>query len=391
MVSIIKKASNENKEIKLSPKHTVTIRDIAKTCGVGKTTVSAAIYGNGHVNEKTREEILRVAKEMGYDPNQQMSARRLGMRKSNNKILNHTIGLFSSLNVTEGSYIGKPYQGIAEVCTKENFAILLTNIPEHTIRTDPTYELPGTFSRGDADGAIMFGSQRKLVDILRATSGFANRPIVSLFYEEENTSSIISDDKQGTLCAMRHLLKQGHRNILHLYTPEHSNITRMRISGIITAFTEMNLDPAKHIHCIELPSELMNPIKAPHVLPQDDGPGQDITLGAEIIMPFLQAHPEITAILCENDAMALNLWHMLHNIGIKVPRDISLIGFDDTDGMMDAAGTNHLTTIRLPLYDMGRVATELLLQRITGQITEDEQRILPVEFILRYSTAPPHR
>jgi LacI family transcriptional regulator len=367
----------------------LTIRDIAKACGVGKTTVAAAIYGTGRVSEGTRGEILRVAAELGYDPAQQTAARRLAQRKSKQPVLNHTLGLFSSLHLTAGTYTGEPYRGMAEVCTRERFAILLTYLPPQAFGHDPTYQLPSAFARGDADGAILVGFQGPLIGILRALPGFGDRPLVSLFQPAEGASSVTSDDRQGTRDATRQLLAEGHRHFLHLYAPAESPIPRMRVAGIHDALRAAGLAPTAHLAGLDLPSQLLNPLTAPHVLPREGAPAQDITLGADILLPYLRAHPEITAIFCENDPMALHLWHLLHNAGLRVPDDISLVGFDDTDGMLDTLGINHLTTIRLPLYEMGRTATELLIQRITGHQPTDEQRILPVDFLARRSTAPP--
>lgn len=367
----------------------ITIRDIAKVCGVGKTTVGAAIYGTGRISEQKRADILRVAEEMGYDPALQTVARRLGLQKSQQRILNHVLAYFTELDFTFGAYAREPYRGIAAVCHRERFAVLLTENDDSIRPADILAGLPGTFARGDADGAIMAGHQGHLLDVLRRIPGFGDRPVVRLFHPSPDASCVLSDDQTGTADATRHLLALGHRHFLHLYMPIESAIVINRVNGIQEALTEAGLDPAAQLSGLDLPPLLLTPQTAPHVLPRQGAPAQEVTLGADILLPYLHAHPEITAIFCENDAMALHLWHMLLNAGLHVPGDISLIGFDDTDGMVDGTGVNHLTTIRLPLYDMGVAAADLLIQRITGQLTEDEHRVLPVEFIVRQSTAPP--
>jgi LacI family transcriptional regulator len=366
----------------------VTIRDIARACGVSKTTVSVALYGDKPIKSATRQQIIDTALAMGYHLEQQSVARRLALRKSRQPVVNRVLTYFTPLDFTHGAYAREPYRGLAAVCHQEQFAVLLTESTNYLSPAETLAALPGVFGRGDVDGAILSGEAGPLAGVLRDLPGFGARPIVQLFLPEPGASCVLSDDRQGTEAATRHLLALGHRHLLYLYDPPASAIVISRLAGIHTALRAAGLEPTAHLSNLVLPTQLLNPQLAPHVLPHAGAPAQDVTLGADLLLPYLQAHPEITAIFCENDAMALNLWHMLHNAGLHVPEDISLIGFDDTDGMLDATGVNHLTTIRLPLYDMGVAAAELLIGRITGQLPADEQRVLPVEFIPRHSTAP---
>jgi len=366
------------------PRQAVTIRDIAKVCGVGKTAVAAAIYGGGRVGEQKRLEILKVARELGYEPARQAVARRLAMQRSQHEVVNHVIALFTYLlDISQGAHERDTFRGVADVCANARFAILLTE----TLHAKSAKDLPYAFSRGDADGAIFVGAQDELLKMLRDVAGFDRRPIVSLFRRIPGCSSVISDDREGTRAAVNHLLSEGHRHFLTAYLS--SGMTSRRIAGIRDAFEERGVTLSAHYENLELPPALLNPATAPHVLPLDGAPGMDVTIGASILLPYLREHTEITALLCENDAMALHVWHMLHNAGLRVPGDISLIGFDDTDGMVDGGGANHLSTIRRPLREMGRAAAEMLIKRIYGELTEDTVRVLPVEFIVRKSTGVP--
>ena len=96
-------------------------------------------------------------------------------------------------------------------------------------------------------------------------------------------------------------------------------------------------------------------------------------------------HPEITAVMGMNDASVIYLWHLLSDIGWKIPEDISLIGFDDTDSMLDNTGRNNLTTIKVPLREIGRQAANLLLGSLAQSNVEKKQIILPVELTIRKS------
>ena len=104
---------------------------------------------------------------------------------------------------------------------------------------------------------------------------------------------------------------------------------------------------------------------------------------------YLREHPEITAVLAMNDASALRAWALLEREGIRVPRDVSIVGFDDTDPKLDADGRNLLTTVRLPLEELGREAARQLVGAITGRTKREEPVILPTELVVRGSTAVP--
>jgi LacI family transcriptional regulator len=115
-------------------------------------------------------------------------------------------------------------------------------------------------------------------------------------------------------------------------------------------------------------------------------PGEDGGLPA-----LLRAHPEITAIIAHNDPCAIHAILTLRQAGWRVPEDISVIGCDDTNRLLDATGRNILTTVRLPLCELGRCTAQLLLDRIAGRPIADPPPILPTQLIVRGTTAPPAR
>jgi DNA-binding LacI/PurR family transcriptional regulator len=100
----------------------------------------------------------------------------------------------------------------------------------------------------------------------------------------------------------------------------------------------------------------------------------------------MRAHPEVTAILGWNDGVALHAWYTLEAAGWRIPGEISLIGFDDAAAMPGPDGRNLLTTVRVPLREIGEEAARLITARVTGALPTDEHRTLPTELILRGST-----
>jgi DNA-binding LacI/PurR family transcriptional regulator len=101
------------------------------------------------------------------------------------------------------------------------------------------------------------------------------------------------------------------------------------------------------------------------------------------------AHPEITAILAESDHVAVQLYEALTLAGVRVPEEISLVGFDDTHVIANSSGENALTTVRVPLFELGCEAARLLLAILGGHAAPTTQVTLPVDFVPRHSTAPP--
>jgi DNA-binding LacI/PurR family transcriptional regulator len=154
-----------------------------------------------------------------------------------------------------------------------------------------------------------------------------------------------------------------------------SNISRLRISGYRDAYQAQGLDPQRYLHyCDDYDSGL------------HDETGRDRVWGQ--LKPTLEKHPQITAILAPNDLAALQFYEALLKAGIRVPEDMSLIGFDDTHPIHRGDGENILTTVRVPLDAMGRAAANLCLCIIRGEAPLDQQIMLPVEFVERSSCRP---
>jgi LacI family transcriptional regulator len=105
----------------------------------------------------------------------------------------------------------------------------------------------------------------------------------------------------------------------------------------------------------------------------------------------LRAHPEITAILAHNDLYAGSLHATLTGAGYRIPEEMSLVSFDDTDPVLNAHGHNILTTVHIPLLEIGQAAGRVIIGRVTGEMLADTTEVLPVRLTERASTAPPAR
>lgn len=344
--------------------------DIAKRVGVSKVTVSRVMRGDyRNASRTTVNKILAVAHEIGYDLSQHHGARRLALSKYGQEVPNNVIALFFPRQFFNWNYFNTIFHNVLDTLMAAKYA-LVTN---YTFES-PEETLPPIFQRGDIDGAIVIGSQchmRFVADRLRANPQFNTRPIISLVEPMPGCSSIVSDDLAGGYAAVSHLLDLGHRHLLYYRTQE-SYTHAQRVVGYRKAYLDRQLNPDRYLHSVDW--RFLTPDLAELLLRQ-----------------VLTEHQDITAILAPNDLHAQTVCEALKRQGLHVPEDISVVGYDDTDPVVDARGENVLTSVRVPLAEIGRKAADLITQRLAGQQPPAEQLILPTQLMLRGSTAEPRR
>ncbi|HEX2951822.1 MAG TPA: LacI family DNA-binding transcriptional regulator [Armatimonadota bacterium] len=363
----------------------VTLKDIAERCGVGVPTVSRALRDPNRFSKALTERIYAVAAELGYDPMRQDWARRMSLRRHGKRVINHLIALAFPGHFYNLPYYTGIFQGIIDVLTPAGFNLLLLNVDDIEL-----YPLSPSISRGDVDGVIVHESLKRLPGVigkLNAEPSLADRPILTLFIDWPECLSVQVDYKQGAYAAAKHLLQQGHRHLLVIADIDEAMVHcsndpfNHRLQGYRQAFQEQGLNPDEYLHYLPVNEELYHVvIKNPpevnvHAIPYHAHKQIDWLRSA------LQANPDITAILAINDLTATLLKEMLQLQGLRVPEDISLIGFDDTVPFIDhVTGENHLTTIQVPLHEVGMQAANLLLSHITNPKTPETSTVLPTVF-----------
>jgi len=345
---------------------TVTLRDIADHCGVSVMSVSRALRGDtGHLSEKTRDVILATAQTMGYDPSRHLAARRLVHHRTGQAVRNNVIGMFFPMEFDLYTYFTTIFRGVLSIMKQERYALLADYIHQPGVAP-----LAGVFTRGDVDGVIGLANKidfAPLCDQLRREVMFHDKPVVSLLEPIEGCSSVLVDDFQGGYLLAFHFLEKGHRHLMHFCHPEGEYPLQQRYQGFCAAYRDRGLDPVEHLHFC------MGELYA------------DVSYIAQFIEKELAQYPEITGILARNDVTAIKIHDALCAMGRRVPEDISLAGYDDTDMLFDAAGRNMLTTIRVPLLEVGQAAARLIIHRVTGQTPADEIISLPVTLVERHS------
>jgi DNA-binding LacI/PurR family transcriptional regulator len=377
----------------------VNLHSVAEECGVSVMTASRALNGSSYVAAKTREKILAVAKRLGYDPARNQMARQMVLRRHGITALNHTIGLFFPPLFTRNpaaAYYGPIFDCIMTVAVLKRYSVHTnyisyphseeepvtelieslnwsSNIDEELFPYDMIESLPAVFCHGDIDGTLLQAKpheQSYIVNMLRAESNFFDRPIVTIIEPTDGCSAVLTDDASSAYLAMQHLIELGHRHFLHF--PEQQSqyyCYQQRLAGYGKALKEAGIDTDSALYAC----------------PWDwDYPITSMTAFNE----FLVAHPQITAVFAHHDYMAQMIYNDLKQQGISVPEDISLVGHDDSFPVLDPVKGISVTTTNLPLADVGREATRMLIRQITENNKEIHRIILPTTFIPRNSTGP---
>lgn len=331
----------------------VTIVDVAREAGVSFATVSRVINNKGGVRADKREAVLRAMTRLGYVANQQ--ARSLaGGRSRIVGVLVQDLGT---------AYMGLIIKGIDRALDQAQYDLMLYTT--HRRKTKESAYV-AALTRGLADGLLLVlptHADAYLDSLIR--QGFPYM-LVDHQGRGDYRSSVGAANFQGGHDATRHLIELGHRRIGHIAGKETLGCSHERIAGYRAALAEAGL-PAD-----------------PALLVQGDFFQPSGFTGAEHLLDLPEPP---TAIFAANDDMALGVVEAARVRGLRIPEDLSVIGFDD----VTQASIVHppLTTVRQPLEQMGQIAAERLLALIESPERAVERVVLPTELIVRQTTCPP--
>jgi LacI family transcriptional regulator len=334
-----------------------TIKDIAEKAGVSIATVSKTINNYPDVNPKTREKILKIAKELNYFPN--AVAKSLVQKKTN------TIGVFFGNKVNSGfdhPFFLDVISAIREVVGNAGYDLLVFT---NKNKDRATY---ATLCRErSVDGVVLLltgeGKKRTEPLVELQESGI---PCIAIDIplEGERCTYVESDNYSGAKQAVQHLIDLGHKRIAFIGGDEISKTSYDRLRGYQDALMEnkIGFDPAM----IRLGYFSKEKAK-------------------EETIRLMEQKPDITAFFAVSDEMAISVMQTVKSLGRRVPQDISVIGFDD---IKEAEFSSPpLTTIRQDKYGLGSQAASLLLQIIEDPDYRCEPVTLPCQLIRRASKA----
>jgi LacI family transcriptional regulator, galactose operon repressor len=343
------------------PSERTTIRELARLSGVSIGTVSRALNGYVDVRPETRERIMRLAEELDYTPS--ASARTLVTQRS------HVLGVF--MNTGEGHpdlqhpFFHEVLVGVQETAGKEGFDLLLfaTEQPgdgfgHHTYVKRCRHHNVG--------GVVLMGVEHDEEEVRRLCASSIPSVGVDVELKGRATGYVMSDNVAGGELAVRHLAALGHRRIATIHGPLETRPGLDRLRGYRNGLQEAGLA-----------------YRDEYVTLGDFYVESGERMGRRLLA--LAERP--TAIVAASDLMAVGVMRAAAASGLRVPDDVSVIGFDDI--MLAAHIQPGLTTLRQNKAGLGAAAARALLDRISRLADPPSVVTLPVELVERGSTAPP--
>ncbi len=339
----------------------VTIDDIAREAGVSKTSVSFAFNNPERLSAATLQHILQVAEELGYTPDPTASNLKTRRTGCLGLLLPQPVPI-----VARNPHTFEFIQGVGQVCHEEGLSLMLVPPLKGNLLQ--------AISRAAVDGFITLGLEpfRQTMKVLRQRG----IPFVMVDGEPvEGVPCVNIDDEAGAYAVMQHVLERGHRRIaiLAIQSEHHGNYQqytgtlRRRVRGYLRALEEVDLQIAEpEVRLLEC------------VLEAEEG--------YRAFYQLWESGERPTAVVAMADLLALGVLQATRELGVRIPEDVSLVGYDDL--AMNALSLLPLTTINQPITEKGQIAARLLIDLIAGKSIAQEHVVLPVELIVRASVRP---
>lgn len=331
----------------------ITIYDVARKSGYSITTVSKVLNNYPNVSEKAKEKVRMVVKETGYMPNS--SARTLASKRSN------LIGVVFTEELDVG--IAHPYFSEILESFKKQIELFDYDLLFVSRNIDAEQNYYDHLRHRGVDGVVVVVADMEKVEKELIGSDI---PAVFIDIDIKNTNVVYSDNTMGSILAVDYLHELGHRKIAHI-TGESKNYSAMkRIQGFQKAIEKNQL---------QIPDNYIV-----------DGGYFSYEGGRSAMKQLLMLEDRPTAVYVSGDEMAIGAIQTIKDFGLKVPEDISIIGFDDISiaKYLDPP----LTTIRQDKNIIGRQAAILLLDEINDEMKNFKSEVIPVSLVKRGTCNP---
>jgi LacI family transcriptional regulator len=348
-----KSPASESKKTEFLPGRPISLKILGDYLDLSPATISLVLNnapGVRSIPQETRDRVLAAAKKFDYRPS--FYARSLRRKQT------FSVGVLVP-ELSDG-YSVLVMDGIEEVLLEEGYFYLTAS---HRRKADLIEEYPRLLMDRSVEGFIAIDT---------ALQHSLPLPVVAVAGHKkiEGVTSITLDHKRAAELALHHLYQLGHRQIAFMRGQTFSSDSEDRWKSFMSVAKKLGLevDP-------ELTVQLEVNISSPE-------------LGYPVVQQLLAQNRPFTALVSFNDVAAIGAIRAFRDHGLRVPEDISIVGFDDIQGA--AYHNPSLTTIRQPLYSMGTHAARILLQRIRGSKDFPEQVAIVPELIIRESTCPPN-
>jgi LacI family transcriptional regulator len=334
----------------------ISIRDVAERAGVSVTTVSHVLNDTPgkRVKEETRVRVRQAADDLGYQPSS--LARSLRLQRS------QILALVSD-NIATTPHAGRIILGAQEAASKHGWLVVLVDSG-----SDPEVEAAeiAALRQRQVDGFIYATMYHREVAIPPA---LADVPTVLLDARTGDPSfpSVVPDEVEGGRTATEVLLDAGHRQIAFVNNVDDIPATHGRLEGYRQALRDAGVEPDDRL------------VRTAESVAQG---------GRQAGLSLLDGNSRPTAVFCFNDRMAMGVYQAAAELGLCIPLDLSVVGFDNQELIADGLRPG-LTTVALPHYEMGAWAVDTLVRRIQDPAAAPEQVALRCPVVPRASVAPP--
>jgi DNA-binding LacI/PurR family transcriptional regulator len=337
-----------------TPDRAPTIRDVARHAGVSKSLVSLVLQGRGRVSDASRAAVQQSIAELGYRPNSR--ARALSTSRSD------TVGVL--LNDLSNPWFVDLLAGLATTLHSSGLSpVLADSHTDHRIGVGSVAKLLAQ----DVDGLVVVGTTDEEADLVAAV---AEVPVVLAGTRDPDLSGadiVVNDDFAGAQAAAGHLLALGHTRIAHLAGP--GKIGALRRDGFRSTLAEAGLDPDAYL----------------------ETGGRSEESGYAAARRLLSRPDRPTAIFAFNDVAAIGALSAADDLGLYVPQDVSLVGYDNT--YLSRIRHISLTSVDNGNFGVGVQAGRFLIERLASPTLPQRIHLVPTRLEVRSSTAappPPH-
>ena len=331
-----------------------TLREMAERLGVSIATVSRAMNDKPGVGSETRQRVLALAQELQYQPN--LAARSLVTSRTNTILF-----IVHQRQFTEAEDPFYPFimLGLEEALKVDGFHVMLLTLNDAQLAAGPT--ALRAFQEKRADALVLAGPDISSKFILSASALGLTTLLVDNQLQLSSFTSVQPQNEEGSQSSTNHLIEvHQHRHIALLRGPGGWASSDERAAGYLAAMGGANLDPI--------------------LVEVDD---TTIESGKDAAKQALEHHPQVTAFVTANDAMAIGAMRAARGMGRRTPEDIAVIGFDDISWASYA--DPPLTTVRIPTIEMGRLAGRLLLELLNGAVSVKSRVRVATQPIIRQS------
>ena len=326
-----------------------SVADVARLAGVSTQTVSRVSAGARNVRADTREKVLRAMERLGYSPNRAAQALRRGSFR--------TIGVVTQHIERTGEALTT--EGVLAAAWRAGYTVSMIQVERPASRDMRTAVLH--LAHQGVDGLVVVqagrADSRHLVLPADVPVAVSDSALVGYY------PSASADQVRGVRAAVDHLLGLGHREVHHVTGPQDSQSALIRSATWAARLRESGIEPPEPVR------------------------GDWTAAGGYAAGERLAADPAVTAVFCANDEVAIGLIRAMHERGRRVPRDVSVVGFDGLS--LGEYSFPPLTTVRQDFRRAGEEMVRLVLEQVdSGAAGGERQILIPTELVVRGSTAP---